>query len=265
MRVHHLNLCTMCPYGGDRLVCHALVVETAKDGLVLVDTGMGLADVEAPISRLGTGFVAMMRLRLRAEDTAIRQIEGLGFKPEDVRHLVLTHLDVDHAGGIPDFPEAQIHVHRAEHAAAMRRATLNEKNRYRKVHFASNPKWELHEADGERWFGFERVRAVADDVLLIPLPGHTRGHCAVAVRAPAGSSVEWLLHCGDAYFFEGELDEPPTCPFTLRTFQRVIAVDNEVRVANANRLRALRREAGDRVHIFSAHSPTEYEAAKRAT
>lgn len=273
MRIHHLNLCTMCPYCGTHvdgrgggllspgeMVCHALVVET-NDGLVLVDTGMGTEDVKSPMRRLGHGFVMMTRPRLRDEDTALRQIERLGFEREDVRHLVLTHLDVDHAGGIPDFPDAKIHVHRAEHAAAMAPATINERNRYRKVHFASNPKWELHEAGGDRWFGFESVQAVAEDVLLIPLPGHTRGHCAVAVRAAPGSSFEWLLHCGDAYFFHGEMKEPPTCPMGLRIFQRGVAMDDETRRANAGRLRALQRESGDRIRIFSAHSPHEYERA----
>ncbi len=276
MRIHHLNLCTMCPYGGTlidgrggslastgELVCHALVVESS-DGLVLVDTGMGLADVRSPMSRLGRGFVVMSRPQLREEDTALRQIERLGFKGSDVRHVVVTHLDVDHAGGIPDFPEAQIHVHRAEHAAAMTRPTLAERNRYRKVHFAGNPRWELHEADGERWFGFERVRAVADDVLLIPLFGHTRGHCAVAVRTAPGSVAEWLLHCGDGYFFHGEMNEPPTCPAGLRFFQRAVAVDDDARRANADRIRTLRRDSGDRVRIFSAHSPHEYEALRGA-
>ena len=274
MKVHHVNLCTMCPYGGTHIdgrggglttpaemVCHALVVET-ESGLVLVDTGMGLADVRSPMSRLGAGFVVLTRPRLREEDTAARQIERLGFRREDVRHVVVTHLDVDHAGGIPDFPDATIHVHRAEHAAAMAPPTLAERNRYRKVHFAENPRWELHEPDGERWFGFERVRAVADDVLLIPLHGHTRGHCAVAVRAPSGSGAEWLLHCGDGYFFHGELEEPPTCPAGLRFFQRAVAVDDAVRVANADRLRALHRDEGERVRMFSAHSPKEYEALR---
>ena len=38
------------------------------------------------------------------------------------------------------------------------------------------PRWTLDDtAGGERWFGFESARSVADDVLLVPLPGHTRG------------------------------------------------------------------------------------------
>jgi glyoxylase-like metal-dependent hydrolase (beta-lactamase superfamily II) len=242
-----------------RMVCHALVVET-NEGLVLVDTGFGIEDVRAPAKRLGRGIVALTRPRLREEDVALRQIERLGFGRADVRHVVVTHLDLDHAGGIPDFPDARIHVHRAELAAALAPATQNEKHRYRKVHLQGNPRWELHEAGGDRWFGFESARAVGDDVILIPLHGHTRGHCAVAVRAPSGSSAEWLLHCGDAYFFHQEIEEPPVCPVGLRIFQRAMAVDDAARVANARRLRALHREAGGRVRLFSAHSPQDYEA-----
>jgi glyoxylase-like metal-dependent hydrolase (beta-lactamase superfamily II) len=261
VKIHHLNLCTMCPYGMPDLVCHALLVESS-DGLVLVDTGMGLADVRSPRQRLGAGFVTIFRIRLRDEDTAIRQIERLGFEGSDVRHVVVTHLDVDHAGGIADFPDATIHVHRAEHAAATASATMRERTRYRKVHFASNPKWELHEAGGDRWFGFESVRVVADDVALIPLFGHSRGHCAVAVRAPAGSGAEWYLHCGDAYFWHRELDEPPSCPPGLVAFQHLAAIDDGARIANAARLRVLRREAGDRIRMFCAHSRKEFTESR---
>jgi len=33
---------------------------------------------------------------------------------------VLTHIDFDHAGGLPDFPQAKIHVHANEKNAAQR-------------------------------------------------------------------------------------------------------------------------------------------------
>jgi len=264
----------MCPYGGrlftggnepvytkGELVVHALLVETGRD-LVLVDTGMGLDDVRTPSRRLGVGFVAGCRPILREEETAARQVERLGFKIDDVTHVVVTHLDVDHAGGISDFAKAKIHVMKTEHEAAMARASLHEKQRYRKVHFAGDPKWELHETGGEKWFGFESVRAVADDVLMIPLPGHTRGHAAIAVRTPAGyepgGRTEWLLHCGDAYFFHGEMVEPPTCPKGLAWFQKFIAMDDKKRRANQQRLRELRRDHGARVRVFSAHCPKEF-------
>jgi hypothetical protein len=48
--------------------------------------------------------------------------------------------------------------------------------------------------------GCEAVTAI-DDVLLVPLHGHTRGRAGVPVRV----GKEWLLHCGGAYYFHGEI------------------------------------------------------------
>lgn len=252
----------MCPYIVGPMAVHALLVETS-DRLVLVDTGMGLEDVRSPGKRLGRSFVAVMRARLGEEHTAIRQVERLGFSPKDVRDIVVTHLDLDHAGGLPDFPEASVHLHRKERDAALGRKTLKEKERYKAVHFAHGPKWAPHEEGGERWFGFESVKAVADDILLIPLPGHSRGHSCVAVKAPPGSDHEWLLHCGDAYFHCSEKTSATEAPFALRAFQTVIAFDDAQRRTNAQRLRDLHAsEDGQRVKVFSAHCATEYAELK---
>src|SRR5438876_200238 len=79
---------------------------------------------------------------------------------------------------------------------------------------------EVHGPAGESWFGFSAVRAVGDDdgdVLLVPMPGHTRGHACVAVRD--GARGRWLLHAGDAYFHHDELHaETPACPPGLALF-----------------------------------------------
>ncbi len=73
MRIHHLNTGTMCPIGRRlvngtgsifqraRMVCHCLLVET-KDGLALVDTGIGLDDIANP-PRLGSQMGAADRRR----------------------------------------------------------------------------------------------------------------------------------------------------------------------------------------------------------
>ena len=53
--------------------------------------------------------------------TWARQVEALGYSARDVRHIVVTHLDPDHAGGLSDFPDAEVHIFRAEHKAAMER------------------------------------------------------------------------------------------------------------------------------------------------
>jgi glyoxylase-like metal-dependent hydrolase (beta-lactamase superfamily II) len=173
-----------------------------------------------------------------------------------VRHIVLTHLDIDHAGGLSDFPTAQVHVLDVEHAAAMKPRTRAERNRYRPQQWEHQPRWEIHSARGEPWMGFESVEAIGD-VLLVSLHGHTRGHAGVAVRISDG----WLLHCGDAYLFHAEVDQVPRCPRGLLTFERLVAVDDAARRDSQARLRQLRRSHGSEVRLFCAHDPVELRRA----
>jgi glyoxylase-like metal-dependent hydrolase (beta-lactamase superfamily II) len=138
--------------------------------------------------------------------------------------------------------------------------TLRERGRYLPVQRAHGPDWVRHAVAGDDWFGFASVTALGDDVLLVPLQGHTRGHCGVAVRRPDGG---WLLHAGDSYFHASEKLTPPAPPFALRAFQGVMAVDNRRRLANQERLRELQRSHADEVTVFCAHDPGEYAALAR--
>jgi len=264
MTIHHLNCCTMRPrserlingFGSwtakGRMVAHTLVVESS-DGLVLVDAGIGLRDCEQP-QRLGKLFVGAVSPTLDPAETAIRQLAGLGYAPNDVRHIVLTHLDVDHAGGLSDFPDAKVHVYRAEYEAAMK-PDFRERERYRQCHWEHGPDWVLHDDDGESFRGLGAVRAIVEpEVLLVPTRGHSRGHAAVAVKNGDG----WLLHCGDAYFNHREMQLPPSCPAGLSVFQKLVAANESDRVRNQRRLRELRQTNSD-VTVFSAHDQSELE------
>ncbi|HTA06149.1 MAG TPA: MBL fold metallo-hydrolase, partial [Solirubrobacteraceae bacterium] len=165
--VHHISCGTMCPHGerlingegslrgAARLICHCLLIEGAE-GLVLVDTGFGLDDM-ANTRQLGLLFDTLFRPQSRAAETAIEQVRALGFQPSDVRHIVATHLDVDHAGGLPDFPDAQVHLLGGELQAATN-PSWRERERYPAVHWAHGPKWVEHEVEGDDWLGFESVR-----------------------------------------------------------------------------------------------------------
>jgi len=275
MRIHHLSCGSLCPHGGrliggeggpltrTRVICHCLLIESS-DGLVLVDTGFGTGDARNP-AQLGQPFRALLSPRPRHEETALAQVEALGFAAADVRHIVATHLDPDHAGGLPDFPAAEVHVFAPELAAALQ-PRLDERARYRRAHLEHGPRWAEHrsEAGGDRWFGFERVRILPGldvELALIPLIGHSRGHTGVAVNNGDG----WLLHCGDAYFNRGQVATPPACPPLLKVFQRVLAADNGARVANGERLRELAESHGGEVALFCSHDPHELERDQAAS
>jgi glyoxylase-like metal-dependent hydrolase (beta-lactamase superfamily II) len=263
--IHHINCGTMCPRGARllageggllasaRLVCHCLLVEGAE-GLVLVDTGFGLADTENP-RQLGIPFTTIVRPIADSAETAISQIRELGFDPGDVRNIVTTHLDLDHAGGLPDFPEAEVHLLGSELDAAMNPG-WRERARYVAAHWAHGPRWARHEAGGDEWFGFESVRILPDsdaEILLIPLLGHTLGHTGVAIKR----ADRWLLHCGDAYFHHGEVETPAHCPAGLRAFQALNQVDGATRRQNSERLRELAHQHREEVELICSHdAPT---------
>lgn len=239
-----------------RLVCHVLLIE-APDGLVLVDTGFGSEDVRNP-RQLDRTFTVLTRPALEIRDTAVEQVRALGHDPGDVRHVVLTHLDIDHAGGLPDFPAAQVHVFAREYET-MRNPPGRERRRYRIAShgWAHGPDWRTHGVEGGEWLGFESVRVLAgdDDILLIPLHGHTLGHTGVAVRR----EETWLLHCGDAYFNQGEVRTPASCPTGLRAFQNLVQADRRTRLQNQERLRELVRRRPGEVELICSHDPTELE------
>lgn len=260
-RIHHLNCGTMRPQGSfggrlgaSRVVTHCLLVERDA-GLVLVDTGFGLGVIDHP-KRLGRLFLATMRPALEVSEAALTQVTRLGYTKDDVTDIVLTHMDRDHAGGLADFPNARVHVDAGEYQAAHRPHGLKEKDRYVAAHWAHHPRWELHGSGGDDWFGFEGVRALGDDdVVLVPLRGHSRGHVGVAVRRPEGG---WLLDAGDAYFDADEARTPPAYKPGLVAYQKLMAVNEEERQANQARLREL-RAAHDDVEVFCSHSVEEFE------
>lgn len=268
IRVHHLSCGTMCPIcerlvngqgswmRAGRMVCHCLLVE-APDALVLVDTGLGTADVEDP-RRLGPLFNSVARPRLSLRDTAISQIRELGHDPRDVRHIVPTHLDADHAGGLSDFPHARVHIFGPELYQVRHPADFRERIRFRQAQFQHGPEWIEYAEEGERWFGFSSIRAIPGlraDILLIPLIGHTRGHVGVAVR----QGERWLLHCGDAYFHRSEVTASPDVPLGLGLFEKMVQTLPEPRRQNQGRLRELAAAHGDEVELFCAHDTVEFE------
>lgn len=219
----------MCPLGGAlfdgfskgplaHLCCHCLLLETDQHGLVLVDTGFGEDDVRDP-SRLSRLFRVLNNIRLDPARTAVAQLRKLGFQPADVRHILLTHLDFDHAGGLADFPNASIHLMQDEHAAAQQARGFLPRRRFVPAQWRGISRWQLYREEGDEWFGFQSVRSVVDDILLIPLRGHTAGHAGIAIRGEHG----WVLHAGDAYFFRNEIAQASRqCPPGLRLYQRLM-------------------------------------------
>ena len=268
MKVHHLNCGSVRmiepTYEGPapaHTVNHCLLLETDSDGLVLVETGIGLLDIRDPDEVLGAAWVETSQPVLAAEETAIRQVEGLGFSAADVRHIFLTHLDGDHCGGLPDFPDAQVHLLGTEIETALTQAPSA---RYRPAHWAHRPNWVPYTPEtNDRWFGFtaQQARGLSAEILLVPLGGHTEGHTGIAVR----TGEKWILHCGDAYYYHRELQPDPETHPLLNWVQTTYEINHDLRLGTQARLRELVRDHGDEVTLIAAHDPWDLQRLQAAS
>jgi len=240
------------------MVCHVLLVET-DNGLVLVDSGFGAQDCLRPATRVGpTRHV--IRPRLDSAETAAHQIESLGFRRDDVRHIVITHFDLDHIGGLADFPDADVHVTAAEALGSMKSPSWREKIRYRSAQWAHNPRIVEHEPRGEKWRGFAAAEEIGPGIALIALPGHTRGHACVAVDA----GHRWILHCGDAFYYAGTLDGRSAVPPALRIMESAFAWDRKQVHQNHVRLAEVYQRAEPDLFVVSAHDPALLAQARES-
>ena len=90
-----------------------------------------------------------------------------------------------------------------------------------------------------------------NEILLIPLFGHTEGHCGIAIKTQQG----WTLFCGDAYYSHLELN-PQNRLRSLNALEVFFAEDNAQRLSNLHKIQQL-AQSEPRIEIFCAHDPVE--------
>ena len=271
MKVHYLDCGVLYPLAATsfmqylaKCTCLCMLLEVGEQ-LVLVDTGMSVKDIKdiEGIRRLGhtniildsffDNIIRSAQKTMNPDQTAIRQVESLGFRAEDVMHIICTHLDFDHAGGLCDFPHAQVHVLHTEYEAALKPRGFRERERYRQHYFTHGPNWRTYkETSKEPWFGMDCIReldGLPPEIILVPLYGHTRGHCGVAVQTEEG----WILHCGDAYYVRRELEEGKKVPFGITCTRLMVDHDFAGVRRQRERLKELARKSGGELTMYAAH------------
>lgn len=269
MKVHHLNCGTLCPlcsklingHGSlnepGKLVCHCLLIED-NNRLMMVDTGLGLQDIKQPNHRLGKFFQKTFKPKLLVEETAHHQIQALGYSPNDVTDIFPTHLDLDHIGGVSDFPNATVHVYQPELEQILK-PDFKDKLRFRQNQFKPTPTWQVYTQTDSKWFGlpaFSLKTKLGLDLFIIPLIGHTKGHVGIAVQQDNG---RWILHCGDAYYHHSQLDEVKRMPIGLKAFEASVQAIRHERINSLNQLKRLKATHSNEIEFFCAHDPVELD------
>jgi N-acyl homoserine lactone hydrolase len=227
------------------LPTYAWAVETG-DGVIVVDTGQGAHLIESgkslhPYVRWEVAF------RIEPEQEIGPQLRALGIGPRDVKRVVLTHLHMDHDGGLAHFPDTEILAAPGELRIARGLA-----GRLRGYLPHRWPSWfdpaPLHLAPEPFGpFTSSRRLTAAGDVVAVATPGHTADHLSVVVQ---DGDVAYFL-AGDTSYTEALMLEG-----------RLDGVSADERVAGAT-LDAIRQFAHSRPTVYlPTHDPL---AAERLT
>lgn len=120
-------------------------------------------------------------------DPLVTALAGVGLAPQDLSLAVVSHLHLDHSGGIPTLVEAGVPV-------AVQRSELElvHSGRVGLGDGFHEPDWSIPDRS---WRLLDGDAEVAPGVLVLSTPGHTPGHSSLEVRLPQTGS--WLF-TGDA-------------------------------------------------------------------
>ena len=258
MTIHHLNCGTLHPpsqllvngrgslTAPATLVCHCLVVQTGKYW-TLVDAGLGSGDLCNPRDRLGDTFLRRVRPALNPAEPAITQVQALGIDPHDVRSIVLTHHDVDHVGGIADFPWASVYASRAQMDLIIPALRKDMVRRLHPVQWSHAPQWKPVTLS-EIWRSRPSFR-LNDSLSLVALDGHIEGHCAVVIDR---ENKPPLIHAGDAVMDVKTELFGGRAPLGLRAFQHMTRTDARAWRESRSWLKEC---VEDGIDVICAHEP----------
>ena len=183
------------------------------DEVILVDTGLPAGTPEEKPDENSLAFTG------RDISSYMEAFANLGYKPEQVTKILLTHRHTDHSGELKSFPNAKIYVNADELSAAELQGIPN----LVPVHFT----------DGA-YYNFPASQKICDGVTLIKAKGHTNGNSIIIAE---NGGLFYMLH-GDITYVDEALHE-----------DKLSVVFDDLPAA---------RETLDRVREFVRNHPTVY-------
>ncbi|MBI3967884.1 MAG: N-acyl homoserine lactonase family protein [Chloroflexi bacterium] len=220
----------------------AYLIEHPK-GRLLFDTGPSYRVAEDAEGYLGRGLARAMNIQMQRDDAIDRQLERHGYRTDDITHVALSHMHLDHAGGMAHFPRARFLVQQDE----LRTAWWPE--RFQRHHYI------FEDYVATRRFEFVELHGDYDvfgdgSVVMLRTIGHTQGHSSLLVRLANNGPV---LLTADAVHHRINLER-----FVLPS----IEWSPTDCVKTIQRLRDVREHEQARVII--AHDPDDWAELKRA-
>jgi glyoxylase-like metal-dependent hydrolase (beta-lactamase superfamily II) len=184
----------------------AFLVEHPGAGPLLVDTGFHASVAANPKENLGRlSQYTFKDIEMKPDQAAAAQLRARDIEPADVKAVVMTHLHIDHASAVADFPEATFAISKAEWAAATDQGQFHGYVQRQFDHAFDYRLLDFEDGDTDSFSGFGRSFDLFGDgsVRAVYTPGHTLGHLSVVLRTAAGE----VLLAGDAIYLRRTLDD----------------------------------------------------------
>jgi len=200
MVVSRQNLCEALPAKRAFHPFSCALIDHSEAGWILFDTGLG-ARTQALLERRPMRLIHRWVPIVYDESMQLlHRLEALGVAPQDVTRVLMSHLHLDHTGGMADLPWATFTVARAEWEMAsqmrplrgMLRGYVLDDFRHANIQMIEYP------LPSPIW-PFTQGHDVLGDgsLILLPTPGHTPGHQSLLVTWASGRRV---LLAGDAVY-----------------------------------------------------------------
>lgn len=183
------------------------------DEVILVDTGLPAGTPEENPDENSFAFTG------KDICSYMEAFSALGYKPEQVTKILLTHRHSDHSGELKSFPNAKIYVNEDELSADELQGISN----IVPVKFT----------DGA-YYNFPASQKICDSIYFIKAKGHTNGNSIVIVE---NNGLYYMIH-GDITYVDEALYE-----------NKLSVVFDDIKAA---------RETLDRVREFVRNHPTVY-------
>jgi N-acyl homoserine lactone hydrolase len=190
------------------------------ENYLLWDTGLPKSLIGAPLSEHGVST--------SLERSVVDQLAELGIKPQEISQVAISHYHYDHAGQLPDFPNATLLISEKDWEVVSRQEEG--------LPFFQLPNFAPWLSDGG-----SKVKTIAKDedvfgdgsVLIMATPGHTPGHNALLVRLPETGDV---MLTADLYHFEEQITNHGVPQYNYNREQTLASMarfDQTAKVLNA--------------------------------
>lgn len=162
-----------------------------EEGWILYDTGLPITAVELFSS-------LKMEPMIEKKNIVPQQLEKINVRPGDVSKIIISHLHIDHAGGLQYFPDVEVYVQKDEYAYALHPNSF-QRYEYQPENF------DLPEI---KWSFLEGDEVIIPGLTAILVNGHTPGLQGLVIELP---EKQFFILGSDAIYLQKNIDRdlPP--------------------------------------------------------